>query len=102
MTRARTKSKSATKTTPKTPRDRLGAVPWALLLQGGLVVGRRFGDLSSRDRARLTELLRESHGWPARLGTKERSELGRLLRKLDFPGMGRDLMPLIRRRGKRT
>lgn len=98
MPRTRAKSKQPSKTT----RERVAALPWAMLLQGGIVVGRRVGDLSAKDRARLAELLRESRGWPAGLGVKERSELGRLVRKLDLPGMGRELMPLVRRRGKRA
>ena len=33
------------------------ALPWAIVLQTLVVVGRRLGSLSSRDRARLLELL---------------------------------------------
>ncbi|HMD56003.1 MAG TPA: hypothetical protein VKG82_00880 [Solirubrobacteraceae bacterium] len=91
-----------TQTKPKTARDRLAAVPWALLLQGGIVVGRRVSELSANDRARLARLARESRGWPPALGAKERGELQRLLRKLDLMAMSRELLPLIRRGGKRT
>lgn len=97
MARNRSKSKDE-----KTARDRLAAVPWAMLLQGGFVVGRRVGDLSAKDRARLAALLRESRGWPGTLGSRERTELGRLVRKLDLPAMGREMLPLVRRRGKRS
>ena len=51
------------------------ALPWAIVLQTLVVVGRRLGSLSSRDRARLLELLRQSRGWPARLGDRDRAEL---------------------------
>ena len=76
------------------------ALPWAALLQGGLVVGRRIGDLSEKDRARLTLLLRESRGWPGRLGSKQRAELRKLIGKLDTRRMSRELMPLVGARGR--
>jgi hypothetical protein len=85
---------------PKTARDRLKAVPWAVLLQSGLVVGRRVCSLSARDRSRLTSLLRSSRGWPGTLSERERAELRKLLGKLDPGGIARDLMPIVRRRRK--
>ncbi len=84
-------------TRSKGARERLGAVPWALLLQGGLVVGRRVSALSAKDRARLARLLRESRGWPGSLGVRERAELRRLLAKLDVKAMSREVLPLIGR-----
>jgi hypothetical protein len=78
------------------------ALPWAALLQGGIVVGRRIGELSEKDRARLTRLLRESRGWPGRLGSKERAELRKLIGKLDTKRMSRELLPLMGRgRGRK-
>jgi hypothetical protein len=85
----------------KTARERVAALPWALMLQGGLVVGRRVSDLSARDRARLAQLLRQSRGWPARLGERDRAELRKLLGKLDIRAMSSELLPLVRRHGKR-
>ena len=75
-------------------RKAVRALPWAALLKGGIVVGRRVGSLSSRDRTRLLELLRQSRGWPGRLGSRERAELRKLLGKLDLRAMSRELMPL--------
>jgi hypothetical protein len=77
------------------------ALPWAALLQAGLVVGKRVSDLSKRDRERLLALLRESGGRPAALSEKERAELRKLIGKLDVKGMGREMIGLARRRGRR-
>jgi hypothetical protein len=82
-------------------RSRVRAVPWAALLQGGLVVGARVNRLSARERTNLGRLLRESRGWPGRLGPKERAELRKLLVKIDLMGMGRELTPLVRRAGRK-
>jgi hypothetical protein len=78
-------------------------VPWLLLLQVGVVVGQRVSDLSAKDRARLTVLLRESRGWPGRLGVRERQELRKLVGKLDPKAMSRELLPLVQgaRRGRK-
>jgi hypothetical protein len=77
------------------------AVPWALLLRGGMIVGKRWSALSSKERARLAQLLRESRGRVGNLSTRQRLELRKLARKLDLRGVGRELMPLVRR-GKRS
>ena len=77
------------------------AVPWALLLQSGMIVGRRWSALSSKERARLAQLLRESRGRVSNLSTRQRLELRKLARKLDLKGMGREVMPLVRG-GKRS
>ena len=77
------------------------AIPWALVLQTLVVVARRLGSLPSRDRTRLLELLRESRGWPGRLGPRDRAELRKLVRKLDARAMARELVPLTRGRGRK-
>jgi hypothetical protein len=79
------------------------AVPWAALAQGWVIVGRRWGALSRKERARLTELMRESRGRVGNLSVKQRLELRKLARKLDVKGMGRELIALGRggRRRKR-
>jgi hypothetical protein len=84
--------------------SRLKALPWAALLQAGVIVGRRWRALSEKDRARLTRLLRESGGRLGNLSSKERNELGKLVRKLDLKGVGSELRPLLRggRRRKRS
>ena len=72
------------------------AVPWALLLRGGMIVGRRWSALSSKERARLAHLLRQSRGRLGNLSTRQRLELRMLVRKLDLKGMGREVRPLVR------
>jgi hypothetical protein len=76
------------------------AVPWAALVQGSVIVGRRWAALSAKERARLTELARESRGRLSNLSVKERMELRKLARKLDVRGMSRELLAL--RRVKRS
>jgi hypothetical protein len=77
------------------------AVPWAVLVRGGVIVGRRWSALSSKERARLTQLLRESRGRASGLSTRQRLELRKLARKLDLKGMSRELVPVVRG-GKRS
>jgi hypothetical protein len=95
-----------TKSTRSGPGERVRALPWAAVLRAALLIGRRVGSLSGRDRARLGELLRKSRGWPGRLGERERAELRKLLAKLDLRGLGRELLPVGRGgrwgRGKRS
>ncbi len=82
----------------------VGAVPWAVLLRGGAIVGKRWTALSAKERAQLAQLVRESRGRIGNLSVKQRVELRKLARKLDLKGMGRELLPLVRggrRRGRR-
>jgi hypothetical protein len=88
----------------KSKLDRVKALPWLMLLQVGVVVGKRWSALSQKERERLTQLLRESRGRMGNLSTRERNELRRLSRKLDLGGVGRELLALMRggrRRGNR-
>jgi hypothetical protein len=78
------------------------SVPWAALLQGSLIVGKRWMALSAKERARLTEILRESRGHLGNLSVKERSELRKLAHRLDLKGMGSELMVLARGRRFRS
>jgi hypothetical protein len=76
-------------------------LPWALLLQMGLVLGKRWRSLSSKDRTRLTELTRESRGRLDNLSAKERRELKKLVGKLHPKRTARDLVLLTRARRRR-
>jgi hypothetical protein len=69
-------------------------IPWGLLLQGSLVVGRRWRNLSAKERERFKQLLAESHGRIDSLSDKQRKELKKLARKLDLKGMSRELLAL--------
>jgi hypothetical protein len=88
------------KSEPSEPESKLKrgakAVPWAALLQGAVIVGRRWAALSAKERTRLTELARESRGRVSNLSRKERAELRKLAHKLDLRGMRRELMVLRR------
>ena len=76
--------------------DRIKGLPWLVLLQAGVVLGKRWSALSGKDRARLARLVRQSRGRVGNLSVKERVELRRLSRKLDLKGAGRELLPLMR------
>jgi hypothetical protein len=77
------------------------ALPWAVVLRGGVVVGKRWTALTGKERARLATLLRNWRGRTSNLSTRERAELRKLLRKLDLKNASRELMPLLRGAGKR-
>jgi hypothetical protein len=99
MSRAVKKTKSG-----KSRAERLRTIPWTALLQGGVVVTRRLKDLSSKDRERLTALLRGSRGRIGNLTEKERKEVRKLAGKLDLKAMGGELLALrtvARRRRRR-
>jgi hypothetical protein len=83
--------------------DRTKNLPWAALLQAGMVLRNRWRRLSEKDRARLLRLVRDSRGRISNLSRKERDELKRLVGKADLKGIGRDLVALRggRRRRKR-
>ncbi len=85
----------------KSKLERVKALPWALLLQMGLVLGRRWRSLSDKDRARLATLTRESRGRLSNLSAKERRELKKLVGKLHPRRTARDLVLLTRARRRR-
>jgi hypothetical protein len=66
--------------------------------QAGVVVNRRWRTLSPKERAHLGQLVRASRGRPGKLSGKQRAELHELVGKLDVKGIGRELLPLVRRR----
>ncbi len=85
--------------------QRAGAVPWARLVRGGVLISRRWSALSGKERQRLASLLRESRGSARNLSRRQRLQLRKLVRKLDLKGLGRELGPLVRgesRRGRRA
>lgn len=85
----------------KSTLERVKELPWALLLQMGLVLGKRWRSLSAKDRMRLTELTRESRGRLGNLSAKERKELKKLVGKLHPKRTARDLVLLTRARRRR-
>jgi hypothetical protein len=77
---------------------RVKDLPWALLLQMGVVLGRRWRSLSTKDRERLTRLTRESQGRLSNLSEKQRKELKKLVGKLEPKRTSRELVLLTRAR----
>jgi hypothetical protein len=75
-------------------KGRLRAIPWAMLLQGTLIVGSRWQRLTAGERERVRTLLAASGGRIDRLSPKDRKELRKLGEKLDLRGMGRELIAL--------
>jgi hypothetical protein len=86
---------------PEPKRSRLKSLPWLAILQGSVILGKRWRALSEKDRARLTRLVRESRGRLGNLSSRERQDLRRLVSKLDLKGAGPELMALARRRRRR-
>lgn len=81
-------------------RGKAGKLPWATLLQAGVIVAGRWRSLSVKERARLRALIGESGGRPGNLSDRQRRELRKLAGKLDLKGMARELASL-RARGRR-
>jgi hypothetical protein len=77
---------------------RVKDLPWALLLQMGVVIGKRWRSLSAKDRERLTRLTRESQGRLSNLSEKQRKELKKLVGKLEPKRTSRELVLLTRAR----
>ncbi len=92
---ARTSKKTSSRT------GRLRSIPWAALLQGTVIVGRRWTALSAKERERIKELLAESGGRVNRLSDKQRKELRKLAGKLDLKGMSKELIALRAMRSRR-
>lgn len=69
-------------------------VPWMLLVEAALVLRTHWGLLDDVDRRELSRIVRKSHGNPRNVTKNERSELARIVRRLDLITAGRKLMPL--------
>jgi hypothetical protein len=70
------------------------AVPWVLMLEAAMIMRTHWSYLDSHDRRELTRIVRKSGGRPGNLTHDERSELARIVRRLDLISAGRKLMPL--------
>ncbi|WCB95014.1 hypothetical protein DSM104299_03756 [Baekduia alba] len=69
------------------------AVPWLLLLEAAMVLRAHWGLLDVQDRGELSRIVKKSHGNPRNLTKNERSELLRIMRRLDLVTAGRKLLP---------
>jgi hypothetical protein len=70
-------------------------VPWAILLELATVARDHWHSLSERERTRISSLVRKSKGNPQNLTKKERDDLRRIVGKLDFGAIGKDLIPFV-------
>lgn len=77
---------------PKMPLGRK-AVPWMLMLESAMVLRTHWGRLDDKDRRELSRIVKKSHGRPQNLTKNERSELVRIVRRLDLITAGRKLLP---------
>ena len=82
------------------------AVPimWVIVAgQAALATRRHLQHISAHERTRLVDILRKSKGRPSNLTGHERSELRRIVRKLELGRLGRDVAGMASgaRRGRR-
>ncbi len=77
-------------------RERVKAIPWAVLFEAGVIVRGRWRSLPQRERTQLVLLARRSRGWPGNLSAGERAELRRLLVRLDMRDLAAELVALRR------
>ncbi|MCW3011133.1 MAG: hypothetical protein JWO90_1537 [Solirubrobacterales bacterium] len=84
---------------PKLP---IRGTPWLLVIQAALAARDHWSVLTPEERTDLARLLRATRGRPSNLTAREKAELRRLVGRLDLPGLGKDLLPLARKkRGRR-
>jgi hypothetical protein len=69
--------------------------PWFLAAQAAMVLRGRWSTLDPRDRAELTRIMRTFRGRPGNLTAHDKQELRRLVKLLDLPGAGKELLPLM-------
>jgi uncharacterized membrane protein len=86
---------------------RVRAIPWLLVFEAARTVRSHVMDsLSPKERRRVAEILRASHGNPMRVTEAQRKELRAIAGKLDVKKLGRDLVPHAvshaRRRGRKS
>jgi hypothetical protein len=74
---------------------RLKTLPWAAILQTGVLLTKRWLALSEKERKRLLRLLRDSRGRVSNLSVRERLELRKLLGKLEPKGTAREVRALF-------
>ena len=77
------------------------SIPWLVLAEGVVQANEHWKRLSASDRSKLQKLVRKSRGLPRNLSAKERTELKRIVSKLDLPTLGRELLPLAGRKRRR-
>lgn len=74
---------------------------FVLLGQAVVVLRDHWQSVSAADRARLATLVKASRGRPMHLTPQQRNELAAIVRRVDLPGLSRDLAPLAARQATR-
>jgi hypothetical protein len=69
-------------------------VPWMLLIEAAMVLRTHWSLLDEKDRGELSRIVKKSHGNPRNVTKRERSELARIVRRLDLITASRKLMPM--------
>jgi hypothetical protein len=80
---------------PKLPAP-VKRVPWFVAAQAAMAARDRWTRLEPRERTELQRLLVQMRGRRKNLSTHDERELRRLVGKLDLPGLGRELLPIVR------
>ncbi|QEC49696.1 hypothetical protein FSW04_20350 [Baekduia soli] len=69
------------------------AVPWMMVLEAAVIARDHWGRLEPADRRELARIVKKSQGRPSNVTAAERSELRRIVARLDLFTAGRKLMP---------
>lgn len=72
-----------------------------LAAEAAMAAHRHWKGLDPAEQRRLRELLPKAKGGPSALTAKEKSELKAILRSLDVPGIGKELLPVVGNRYKK-
>jgi hypothetical protein len=76
---------------------RLRAIQWMVLLDVAIVAREHWTRLELSERRRLVEIAQNAR----HLSKRDRTDLRRIIAKLELADAGREVLPLIGRRGRR-
>ena len=76
---------------------RVRAMPWLMVFELAVTLRKHWRRLEPADRLRLAELMKKSQGRPNRLTASERTEVRRLVAKLEPGQIARSVVPIGRR-----
>jgi hypothetical protein len=76
---------------------RLRAIQWMILLDVAMVAREHWTRLDMSERRRLVEITQNAR----HLSKRDRADLRRIIAKLELVDAGREMLPILGRRGKR-
>jgi hypothetical protein len=76
---------------------RLRAVPWMIALDAAMIARDRWTRLEAHERRRLVEIARKGRG----VTERDKTDLRRIVHKLELLDAGRQLLPIVGGRRKR-